>query len=279
MKTKLKQNQNLKSMLRDFFDYSFGRFGSKFIFGFSFRPCFPFQFLRNFHFNHYRSLYFFIFLFIQNNCKTFEKENLIYKTDSFVIYEIFPNSKETYSSEILVPIFLEIFKTKEKKERIISDESLEKISTQIKNKSNYLILIKKEDTISPYTRFLRTSFEIDLRNEKIFIHFFEIEKSFNIGTNFEFRDWAILQDSEKICKKTPSFYFDKNGIQYKKTANCEKNYSSIEIDKEKFFSNPVAKEIKPSPDLRLEKLKLLFKKGLISKEDYELKKAEILGEL
>ena len=230
-------------------------------------------------FNPFR-LYCLTLFVLYSNCKTLQTENLIYKSESILVYELRPTEVEFKNPEILFPIFLKLYKSKDKKEKIILPENFEKIISLLNKRTNYLIIQKTEDSISPYTRFLRTSFELDLQKENIEIYFFEIDKSFNLGTNIEFQDWAVLQNTEKKCNSFPKVFFDKKGMEYKKLDQCKNQFSFLEIDKENFFaSETMEKKIKPSADLRLEKLKLLLKKGLISKEDYELKKAEILGEL
>ncbi len=235
--------------------------------------------LKRKRFNPFR-LYCLILFVLNSDCKTVQTENLIYKSESILVYELKSSSVEFRNPEILFPIFLELYKSKDKKEKIILLENFEKIIPILNKKTNYLIIQKIEDSISPYTRFLRTSFELNLQKENIEIYFFEIDKSFNLGTNIEFQDWAVLQNTEKKCNSFPKVFFDKKGMEYKKLENCKNQFYFLEIDKDKFFApETIEKKIKPSAELRLEKLKLLLKKGLISKEDYELKKAEILGEL
>lgn len=225
-------------------------------------------------------------------CSSFErKESLIFRNINFVIYqsEDLKNShKHIVPRKLLTEIFLSFQKQKTflvQNEPIFLPDRIKEISfelsTRLKANLKYFIIIKEDDSLSPYTRFQKHSFEISFRDDRMLFQFYELNNFYNLGSKIEFQDWAIPNMDTAKCIEIPKFFFQKPGIEYAKNSKCksEIDYSLIQVDLSKFGKILPTPSIKKSSELRLEELLNLYKKGYISKDDYELKKAEVLGEL
>jgi hypothetical protein len=178
------------------------------------------------------------------------------------------------------------------------------LSPANKNKT-FFIVVKEEDKLSPYSRIFRTTFYLN-RNENILqIIFEEIDTNINFGTQFTFSDWANPSFFKVVCKKEkPLSFYGKleTAFQFKKDSSCEDkiilpsksvdtkienqiNYHWIlvylekAIEVNKGMPIEIGKERSKGREKRLKELQDLYKKGLINKDDYEIKKAEVLGEI
>jgi hypothetical protein len=234
-------------------------------------------------------------LFLVLHCSSIQID-LVSSRENLVIYNLEGSTKKNlihFSDQDLKYIF-SLMETKSKtislkeKESLFSKEQVDEFILSLNelknNYSNLLIIQKEDDLLSPKTRILRTSFVLNILKEGIKIDFLEIRNSINFGYYYTTNDWTSISLVKKKCITSPSIFISKleNFSYYEIDKNCssEKNFNSIILDYQKFI-NKDAKVKTPSKDIskRLEELKTLFKKKLITKHDYEKKKAEILDEL
>ncbi len=178
------------------------------------------------------------------------------------------------------------------------------ISPANKNKTFFLI-VKEEDKLSPYSRIFRTNFYFTRDGNTLQFIFGEVNNNINFGTQFAFSDWANPSFFKIVCKKEKPLTFSgklESAFHFKKDSSCAdkkdlplktsdpnpenlNNNHWVQVDLEKVLeankvkSLNLEKENSKSRELRLKELFDLYKKGLINKDDYEIKKAEILGEI
>lgn len=178
------------------------------------------------------------------------------------------------------------------------------LSPANKNKT-FFIVVKEEDKLSPYSRIFRTTFYLNRNESTLQIIFEEIDTNINFGTQFTFSDWANPSFFKVVCKKEKPLSFSgklETAFQFKKDSSCEDkiiipsksvdkkmenqiNYHWILVNLEKAVEAnkgipiEIGKERPKGREKRLKELQDLYKKGLINKDDYEIKKAEVLGEI
>ncbi|HNH55064.1 MAG TPA: SHOCT domain-containing protein [Leptospiraceae bacterium] len=247
------------------------------------------------------------------------KSKLKYSGSNLAIYELNQSIFEKYNKEKknidlsdlqLKRIFLTLRKERSFI-RFLDRDSLWSVETidemvpplleilSLKNNKTYFVIVKEEDKTSPYARIFRTSFYLNRDDNHIQIVFGEVNDNINFGTQFSFTDWANPTFFKITCRRDRllSFYGKYEiAFKFKQDPTCSsenkpsygnditslENYSWILIDLNKVLEANTDKPI-PVPvgnrEQRLRELLKLYKKGLISKEDYELKKAEIIGEI
>ncbi|PJZ70022.1 hypothetical protein CH373_12810 [Leptospira perolatii] len=154
----------------------------------------------------------------------------------------------------------------------------------------YLILMKKEDQIRPGLRIRRTSFYLRNTPECIYLEFVEIGQVIDFQVPYGFRDWTLFAVSESNTGSQNEVFLSEirpSGIEYVSKPNLagaiseEKNKVCV---RQQFWSSPKneslpTKKVDKNLESRLKALKDLLEKGLITKQDYERKKAELLKEL
>lgn len=181
---------------------------------------------------------------------------------------------------------------------------LDLISPANKDKT-FFIVVKEEDKLSPYSRIFRTNFYLAREENMLNLIFGEVDNNINFGAQFSFTDWANPSFFKIECKKEKplsflgklekSFLFkydsscaDKKSLPFKDIeVNIEKptNNYWVQVDFEKAIEATLEKPLRTEKgnvktrEKRLKELFDLYKKGLINKDDYEIKKAEILGEI
>lgn len=172
----------------------------------------------------------------------------------------------------------------------------------------FFFVVKEEDNLSPYSRIFRTTFYLNRDGNILQMVFGEVNNNINFGTQFSFQDWANPNFFKLVCDKKKVILLEGNlasSFQFKKDSSCGDNnvlskqdldsklesltnYKWILVDLEK--AEILSKEknsqgekednkTRKSREMRLKELKDLYKKGLINEDDYEMKKAEVLGEL
>ncbi|BDA77102.1 hypothetical protein LPTSP3_g00320 [Leptospira kobayashii] len=160
----------------------------------------------------------------------------------------------------------------------------------------YLILIKKDDPLSPLTKILRTSilYIKTLNGEVIIIP--DLRQNITFASQYKFDDWSIYslekvktsykQDLRIKSKGTPmSFYIEKSAdkisvygrvIVHKETELLPKPILLRVPDEEEI--NTTKSDWQSVPD-RIKILDDLRKKQLINEEEYQNKKKQLLDEL
>lgn len=180
------------------------------------------------------------------------------------------------------------------------------ILSEANRDKTFFLVVKEEDNLSPYSRLFRTTLYMNREANVLQLIFGEVNNNINFGMQFSFQDWANPNFFKLGCEKKKVVQFDGRlapSFQYKKDSTCAANldlsketlesrleiltnYKWVLVDlekanilsKEKDSENQTGKSRK-SREIRLKELQDLYKKGLITKDDYEMKKAEILGEL
>lgn len=198
------------------------------------------------------------------------------------------------------------------KDTLWNSETIEELTLVVKDIANtanegktFFLVVKEEDPLSPYSRIFRTTFYMNRDGNSLQMVFGEINNNINFGTQFNFQDWSNPSFFSITCQKEKNIAFNgkfEKSFEFKKDSLCvdnnqlpqknldskvdaQNNYRWILVSLEAALR--ISKEIVTKPEngksvdreKRLGELLRLYKKGLISKDDYELKKAEILGEL
>ncbi|MBK8396996.1 MAG: hypothetical protein IPL26_17415 [Leptospiraceae bacterium] len=170
----------------------------------------------------------------------------------------------------------------------------------------FFVVIKTEDSLSPFSRIFRNTFYFNRDGNILQFVFGEINNNINFGTQYSFQDWSNPSFFSIRCKNEKEVTFSgklEKSFEFKEDSNCADNskisqkssnskldnlinYRWVLVNLENAFgllnatpSISIPKEGSRDREKRLGELLRLFKKGLISRDDYELKKAEILGEL
>jgi len=182
------------------------------------------------------------------------------------------------------------------------------ILNELNKGKTFFLVVKEEDNLSPYSRIIRTTFYLNRDGNILQMIFGEVDNNINFGTQFSFQDWANPNFFKLVCDKKKVILFEGNlasSFQFKKDSSCADNnalskqdldsklesltnYKWILVDLEK--AGILSKEknsqgekgdskTRKSREMRLKELKDLYQKGLINEDDYEMKKAEVLGEL
>ena len=198
------------------------------------------------------------------------------------------------------------------KENLWSLETIEEMLPVLKqilspaNKDKtFFLIVKEEDKLSPYSRIFRSTFYMNRNENTIQIIFEEVNNNINFGNQFTFTDWANPSFFAVECKKEKPLTFAgklESAFQFKKDPTCEdknnlpskanntkpetqNNHHWIQVNLEKAIAaskgkpQETEKETTKIREKRLKEIQNLYKKGLINKEDYEIKKAEVLGEI
>lgn len=198
------------------------------------------------------------------------------------------------------------------KDTLWNSETIEELTLVVKDivspaneGKTFFLIVKEEDPLSPYSRIFRTTFYMNRDGNSLQMVFGEVNNNINFGTQFSFQDWSNPSFFSITCQREKNIAFNgkfEKSFEFKKDSLCvdnnkfpqksiesrvdtENNYRWILVSLEAVLR--ISKEIVTKPDngksvdreKRLGELLRLYKKGLISKDDYELKKAEILGEL
>jgi len=171
------------------------------------------------------------------------------------------------------------------------------LSTAITHQSanGYLVLIKKEDPLSPSLKILRSSFLIMKTDGGYIFAIPDLNQNLTFSTQYKFDDWALYQIPKISSSKKQEIKIKPNQIQfsiYKEQVEESMRYYDriLVIDDKKYLPDP---NIFKTPDLddlplqkqnktvleRLRSLEELKVNGMISEEEYKNKKAEILKEL
>ncbi|MDX1959829.1 MAG: hypothetical protein SFU98_14755 [Leptospiraceae bacterium] len=224
------------------------------------------------------------------------------KTDQFSISSSSQEiNKFEFDKDELVIIFTSIEtlvdnfsnnKTKRLFDPILSTElawNLQKLQSKEKLGKKYYVSMIREDPIAPYSRIYRTRFIIYLREEKYILEFLEIDENQIYGNQYNFSDWGIFQTIDVKCSSKQILKLEETKemkVSFAENKKCKdeilsKDYSTVIIN----FEYQVKKEKPPEiPTLktveeRLEELNRIYKKGLISKKEFEIGKKKILNEL
>ncbi|WP_425269356.1 SHOCT domain-containing protein [Leptospira andrefontaineae] len=154
----------------------------------------------------------------------------------------------------------------------------------------YQVIIKREDPIRPGLRIRRTIFYIRNTPEGIVLEFSEIGQVLDFQTTYSFRDWTLVPISKPEPSSRNSIYLPEirpEGLEYLNAVTDGEDIRNRILVKNVFWTaNPSkknvgtpTKKIPKTIEDRLRTLQELLDKGLISKQEYEKKKAEILKEL
>jgi hypothetical protein len=179
---------------------------------------------------------------------------------------------------------LEIFR--EEQVDLISRELGELIQKD-KGRFSYLVVSKRNDPIAPYTRIYKTSFQIDFSENKLFLSLYDLDSNQIFVQSYQTMDWAYPSESVLNCGSKERLFFSKE-FPYKHfsiwDANCKeknqegKNFSKLEIVWNELDSKPLTQSQKSTKE-RLLELETLWKEKMISKEEYDWKRKEILKDL
>ncbi|TGK21210.1 SHOCT domain-containing protein [Leptospira fluminis] len=154
----------------------------------------------------------------------------------------------------------------------------------------YQIILKREDQLRPGLRIRRTVFYLRNRADCMLFEFGEIGQVVDFQTAYALRDWILFPIREPETSPTNSVFLPEVrpvGLEYAESIpnrNAVKNRLCVRPNfwTEKKLSEPESvpktKSPKDAAD-RLKVLKDLLEKRLITKEEYERKKAEILKDL
>ncbi len=154
----------------------------------------------------------------------------------------------------------------------------------------YQIIVKREDPIRPGLRIRRTVFYLRNQPDCLVLEFAEIGQVLDFQTPYSFRDWTLAPISEPSFSSRNLIFLPElrpEGLEYiNPLPGTEEKKNRICVHPS-FWTSPIPKPDSVSPirksqkgiEERLRTLKELLDKGLISKPDYEKKKAEILKDL
>ncbi|EQA35443.1 putative lipoprotein [Leptospira inadai serovar Lyme str. 10] len=154
----------------------------------------------------------------------------------------------------------------------------------------YQVILKREDPIRPGLRIRRTIFYIHNNANCLVLDFGEIGQVVDFQTTYTLRDWILYPIQEPVTSSKNEVFLSEirpAGLEYASTsAMNQKNQNRICV-RPLFWiaklpdggtpANP-QKTTKGAQE-RLKVLKELLEKRLITREEYERKKAEILKDL
>ncbi|WP_425269422.1 SHOCT domain-containing protein [Leptospira selangorensis] len=154
----------------------------------------------------------------------------------------------------------------------------------------YQVIIKREDPIRPGLRIRRTIFYIRNSPEGIVLEFSELGQVLDFQTTYSFQDWTLVPIVKPEPSSNNSIYLPEirpEGLDYLVLPTEVEEVKNRILVKNGFWTaNPSkknvgtpTKKIPKTIEDRLRTLQELLDKGLISKQEYEKKKAEILKEL
>lgn len=255
-------------------------------------------------------------LFFYLCCKNIEhKDNmkLDLSTDNLVVYNVTPKIKPKNSEKVRNPNNQQIQKILEsirfqkkgllasKLQPLFSQKVILQLIPYIKSAiSNpgeiYFVVVRKEDILQPFFRFYRTSFYLLVQKE-IHLKFIEIEENFVYPTQYTFQDWSQVPDRTLKCGRKQSIYpahllenflsfsFQDEVCQKTKQAPRSEenlNYNHVMLDFQKIdfdIRNNSPFYPKRNTEFRLKELEKLYKKGLITEQEYKEKRKKILEDL
>ncbi|PKA17733.1 hypothetical protein CH363_03615 [Leptospira haakeii] len=154
----------------------------------------------------------------------------------------------------------------------------------------YQVIIKREDPIRPGLRIRRTIFYIRNSPAGIILEFSEVGQVLDFQTTYSFQDWTLVPIVKPEPSSNNSIYLPEirpEGLDYLILPTEGEEVKNRILVKTGFWTansskknvgGPIKKIPKTIED-RLRTLQELLDKGLISKQEYEKKKAEILKEL
>ncbi|NCN11427.1 MAG: hypothetical protein GW938_16440 [Leptospira sp.] len=190
-----------------------------------------------------------------------------------------------------------IFSKEESYSNLSNEIALRIKLTQNSNLSKiYFIVVKENDDLAPFTRILRTSFYIFRKEDTIHLYFGEIRESISFLSPYTFSDWIsapkftiskknksriTFKDNKKLNaellnttdKNQKEFYLD--AIKW----SPKRNDSSLSNNRKKNSSSDNSSNSSNDPESRLRLLEDLKKKGLISIEEYQSKRKEMIDGL
>ena len=184
----------------------------------------------------------------------------------------FPLTKQTFS-KIVSSLIVEKQALTDRKIRILSDtDVIEEVFTALqKNKILYIITMRP-DPLSPYTRIYRNSFYCFSDGNSLNFVFGEIEQNIDFQNQYSSRDWNYLQ----LFAIQP----------LKATVVLEKEFYILNEIDNKVYNNwlkvPYVKTNSQTDDSlaeKLNKLKILYEKGLIDEKSYRKKVEQLLEDL
>lgn len=184
----------------------------------------------------------------------------------------------------------------EGKARQIS-ERLNEVISRYPSKS-YLVVWKEDDPLSPYTKILRTT-QLLVRGENQTFHFIHLELRANITffTQYTFESWALLSPAPILPSTKPELKVKKGRLKmslFHRIQNGKtKLYGKwIVVGEEKHLPQPIYTTMPALDDIeedyqkynqttgnRLEELETLKQKKLITDQEYQQKRKEILDSL
>jgi hypothetical protein len=256
-------------------------------------------------------------------CKTTYRKNLELQlnasSESIAVYavhekdlgSVFPRKLSTAAllieSEIDLSPYLSLISFKKNLfssdswEPLFKDEEIkefhELLTKAIKRESafGYLVLMKKDDPLSPLTKILRNSFLIVKTETGYIFSIPDLNQNLTFATQYKFDDWALYQIPKINSSKKQELKIKPNQLDfslYKEiTSEGHNYYERIMIIKDKkFLPDPLVFRMLDSDELevplqnkpvieRLKTLEELRKNGLITEEEYRLKKVEIIKDI
>jgi|JI8StandDraft_1071087.scaffolds.fasta_scaffold03473_8 hypothetical protein len=159
----------------------------------------------------------------------------------------------------------------------------------------YLVLIKKEDPLSPLLKVLRSSYLIIKTEGGYILAIPDLNQNLTFATQYKFDDWTLYQIPKITSSKKQELKIKPNQIGfsiYRDIVGQEVRYYDriMILNDKKYLPNPLLFKT-PEPDdvpikiqtqsvmERLTALEELKKKGMITEEEYKNKKTEILKDL
>ncbi|TGK03064.1 SHOCT domain-containing protein [Leptospira langatensis] len=153
----------------------------------------------------------------------------------------------------------------------------------------YQVIIKREDPIRPGLRIRRTVFYIRNRADGLILEFSEIGQVLDFQTPYSFREWTLVPVSKPDPSTRNSIYLPEirpEGLDFLSPLPGQAEETNRICVKTGFWTSQILKDTASEPkkfpksvEDRLKTLKELLDKKLISKPEYEKKKAEILKDL
>ncbi|TGK07074.1 SHOCT domain-containing protein [Leptospira semungkisensis] len=154
----------------------------------------------------------------------------------------------------------------------------------------YQVIIKREDPIRPGLRIRRTVFYIRNRADGLILEFSEIGQVLDFQTPYSFREWTLVPVMKPETSTRNAIYLPEirpEGLDFLVFPSGQTQEANRISVKPGFWTSQVLKDTTNEPkksypktvEDRLKTLKELLDKKLISKPEYEKKKAEILKDL
>ncbi|WCL49440.1 hypothetical protein [Leptospira sp. GIMC2001] len=240
------------------------------------------------------------------SCKNISKQNVRDSLSSLLIKNpsvfrdkpkpLFPSGKNL--DEIANSIYSNL-QLHLKIETGTEDSTQESNSIKIFTKNNttymYYFIFKEDDDLQPFTRILRTNFYFFCENHKMNIIFDEIKENIIFQNQYTWSDWInVSRFVVKANSKERLSINEKSTIiaHFKNRKSADQNitfpdwivfdfdHDGSNIEKKNAIAKekPIDEKNKTIED-RLNLLKHLNKKGLITNEEYKLKRKEILDSI